>query len=138
MRARLEVDISSPSRALTITIAASLPSPPPPTLYSALYHCNYCHRDISNEVRVKCADCADFDLCLDCFSVGAEVSPHQNAHRYRVIDDLSFPVLHPDWGADEELLLLEGVDGAFVFFLPKGREGVGEAGGRGLFVVALN
>ena len=69
---------------------------------------------------MRCADCQDFDLCLDCFSVGVEVSPHTNAHRYRVIDDLSFPVLHPDWGADEELLLLEGIDG----------ERLGEGGGR--------
>ncbi|KAI8469008.1 MAG: hypothetical protein J3K34DRAFT_514672 [Monoraphidium minutum] len=76
----------------------------------ALYHCNYCHRDISNEVRIKCADCQDFDLCLGCFAVGVEVTPHKNTHRYRVVDNLSFPLLHPDWGADEELLLLEGVD----------------------------
>lgn len=48
---------------------------------SALYHCNYCHKDISNEVRIKCADCQDFDLCLDCFAVGVEVTPHKNTHR---------------------------------------------------------
>lgn len=47
----------------------------------ALYHCNYCHKDISNEVRIKCADCQDFDLCLDCFAVGVEVTPHKNTHR---------------------------------------------------------
>lgn len=139
-------------------------NPPPPQPRSALYQCNYCHRDVSNEVRIKCADCQDFDLCLDCYAVGAEVAPHKNSHRrgaacptphvpdcdgargwarmaaaaalnaaessaltlappaclrppdwppthrYRVVDDLSFPLLHPDWGADEELLLLEGID----------------------------
>ncbi|KAK9839318.1 hypothetical protein WJX81_007715 [Elliptochloris bilobata] len=76
----------------------------------ALYHCNYCQKDISNTVRIKCAVCPDFDLCLECFSVGAEVTPHASSHAYRVVDSLTFPLFHPDWGADEELLLLEAVD----------------------------
>ncbi len=49
-------------------------------------------------VRIKCAVCPDFDLCLDCFSVGVEITPHQNDHAYRVMDSLSFPLYHPDWG----------------------------------------
>lgn len=76
----------------------------------AKYHCNYCGRDISGLVRIKCAVCTDFDLCLECFSVGVEVFPHKNTHGYRVVDDLSFPLFATNWGADEELLLLEGVD----------------------------
>jgi ABC-type ATPase with predicted acetyltransferase domain len=36
----------------------------------ALYHCNYCQRDISASVRIKCAVCRDFDLCLGCFAAG--------------------------------------------------------------------
>ena len=63
-----------------------------------LYHCNYCQKDITNIVRIKCAVCQDFDLCLDCFSVGVEISPHQNNHAYRVMDSLSFPLYQPDWG----------------------------------------
>ncbi|KAK9785179.1 hypothetical protein WJX73_004995 [Symbiochloris irregularis] len=31
-------------------------------------------------------------------------------HAYRVVDNLAFPIFHPDWGADEEMLLLEAVD----------------------------
>lgn len=64
----------------------------------ALYHCNYCQKDISNVVRIKCAVCPDFDLCLDCFSVGAYIYPHRPDHAYRVVDNLSFPLFHPDWG----------------------------------------
>jgi transcriptional adapter 2-alpha len=48
--------------------------------------------------RVKCAACPDFDLCLECFSVGAEISPHSSDHPYRIVDDLSFPIYHPEWG----------------------------------------
>eukprot|EP00798_Chlamydomonas_sp_ICE-L_P013693 gene13693-19585_t len=79
-------------------------------LRRALYHCNYCARDISCTARVKCAICADFDLCLECFSVGVEIPPHSNGHDYRIVDNLSFPIFHSEWGADEEMLLLEAVD----------------------------
>jgi len=36
------------------------------------YHCDYCRRDISTEVRIKCAapECKDFDLCVHCFADG--------------------------------------------------------------------
>ncbi|XP_008800602.1 transcriptional adapter ADA2-like isoform X2 [Phoenix dactylifera] len=74
------------------------------------YHCNYCNKDISGMIRIKCAICADFDLCVECFSVGAEVSPHKSDHPYRVMDSKSFPLLCSDWNADEEILLLEGID----------------------------
>ena len=63
-----------------------------------LYHCNYCQKDISHVVRVKCAVCADFDLCLECFSAGVELLPHRNDHAYRLVDNLSFPLYEPDWG----------------------------------------
>lgn len=75
-----------------------------------MYHCDYCQRDLSTSLRIKCAVCSDFDLCLECFSVGVEITPHSNDHAYRVVDNLSFPVYTPDWGADEEMLLLEGVE----------------------------
>lgn len=51
----------------------------------ALYHCNYCNKDISGKIRIKCAVCSDFDLCIECFSVGAEVKPHKSNHLYRVM-----------------------------------------------------
>lgn len=73
----------------------------------ALYHCNYCNKDITGRIRIKCAMCPDFDLCIECFSVGAEVTPHKSNHPYRVMDSLSFPLICPDWNADEEILLLE-------------------------------
>lgn len=76
----------------------------------ALYHCNYCNKDISGKIRFKCAMCPDFDLCVECFSVGAEVTPHKSIHPYRVMDNLSFPLICPDWNLDEEILLLEGIE----------------------------
>ncbi|TVU44992.1 hypothetical protein EJB05_04458 [Eragrostis curvula] len=76
----------------------------------ALYHCNYCNKDISGKIRIKCSKCPDFDLCVECFSVGAEVTPHRSNHPYRVMDNLSFPLICPEWNADEEILLLEGIE----------------------------
>ncbi|CAM6103370.1 unnamed protein product [Calypogeia fissa] len=75
-----------------------------------LYHCNYCHKDISGTIRIKCDKCPDYDLCVECFSVGAETYPHKCNHPYRVMDNLAFPLIHPDWNADEEILLLEAVE----------------------------
>ncbi|KAL6768288.1 hypothetical protein ACKKBF_B38535 [Auxenochlorella protothecoides x Auxenochlorella symbiontica] len=75
-----------------------------------LYHCDYCHKDLSNALHIRCAVCPDFDLCLDCFSVGAAITPHSSAHAYKVVGNLSFPIYHPEWGADEEILLVEGVE----------------------------
>eukprot|EP01116_Phalansterium_solitarium_P008268 TRINITY_DN2184_c0_g1_i1.p1 TRINITY_DN2184_c0_g1~~TRINITY_DN2184_c0_g1_i1.p1 ORF type:complete len:647 (+),score=145.14 TRINITY_DN2184_c0_g1_i1:130-2070(+) len=75
------------------------------------YHCNYCNKDISTSVRVKCAVCQDFDLCMECFAVGIEMgNGHRKNHDYFVVDTLSFPFFEDDWGADEELLLLEGIE----------------------------
>lgn len=33
-----------------------------------IYECDYCHSDISQLPRIRCAICPDFDLCLDCFA----------------------------------------------------------------------
>eukprot|EP00897_Mesotaenium_endlicherianum_P000753 jgi/Mesen1/10679/ME000009S10465 len=76
----------------------------------SLYHCNYCQKDITGTVRIKCAKCADFDLCVECFSVGVEITPHKNNHPYHVMDNLNFPLFQSDWNADEEILLLEGIE----------------------------
>ncbi|KAK7303400.1 hypothetical protein RJT34_14306 [Clitoria ternatea] len=76
----------------------------------ALYHCNYCNKDITGKIRIKCAMCPDFDLCIECFSVGAEVTPHKSNHPYRVMDNLSFPLFCLDWNTDDEILLLEGIE----------------------------
>lgn len=55
--------------------------------------------------------CTDYDLCVPCFCNGAQSSSHNCAtHPYHVIEQHSVPIFHEDWGADEELLLLEGAE----------------------------
>ncbi|XP_062013646.1 transcriptional adapter ADA2b [Rosa rugosa] len=74
------------------------------------YHCNYCNKDITGKIRIKCNSCPDFDLCIECFSVGAELTSHKSYHPYQVLDNLSFPLICPDWNADDEILLLEATE----------------------------
>lgn len=77
------------------------------------YVCDSCSADITSTVRIRCAhpDCKEYDLCVQCFSSGASSGSHQPAtHPYKVIEQNSIPIFDPEWGADEELLLLEGCE----------------------------
>lgn len=69
--------------------------------------------DHSLQVRIRCAHsaCTDYDLCVICFSNGDSSQNHQPAtHPYKVIEQNSVPIYDKNWGADEELLLLEGAE----------------------------
>jgi transcriptional adapter 2-alpha len=74
------------------------------------YHCDYCSKDISNTVRIRCAVCDEFEVCIECFIAGVELKGHQSSHNYRVIDNMHFPFFETNWSADEEYLLLEGLE----------------------------
>ncbi|KAF2164509.1 hypothetical protein M409DRAFT_67990 [Zasmidium cellare ATCC 36951] len=77
------------------------------------YICNVCSNDITSTVRIRCASkqCPDYDLCVPCFARG-ESNLHHNPreHPYQVIEPHSIPIFDGGWGADEELLLLEGAE----------------------------
>ncbi|KDE07613.1 Transcription coactivator [Microbotryum lychnidis-dioicae p1A1 Lamole] len=82
--------------------------------------CDSCSADITHSVHVRCAEtltsnperltCPDFDLCVPCFLSGKAVGPHRSHHAYRIISSHAFPIFTNDWGADEELLLIEGAE----------------------------
>ncbi|KAH9908326.1 transcriptional adaptor-like protein [Xylariomycetidae sp. FL2044] len=77
------------------------------------YICDVCSADITSTVRIRCAHpaCNEYDLCVQCFANGTTSGSHQPAtHPYKVIEQNSFPIFDKDWGADEELLLLEGCE----------------------------
>ncbi|XP_029194990.2 transcriptional adapter 2-beta-like [Acropora muricata] len=73
------------------------------------YHCNYCQADCTS-LRVKCAECTDFDLCLQCFACGAEMGKHKRGHDYQLMDGGTFPLFSLDWSAEEEVLLLDAIE----------------------------
>jgi transcriptional adapter 2-alpha len=77
------------------------------------YHCDVCSIDITSTVRISCADpsCQNYDLCVPCFANGETSKGHDpKTHRYHVMEQNAIPIYTDDWGADEELLLLEGSD----------------------------
>ncbi|KAI8993956.1 hypothetical protein BD414DRAFT_436331 [Trametes punicea] len=76
--------------------------------------CDSCACDLTHSIRIKCADPAcevgdGVDICPTCFCSGKEFGTHKRDHAYRVVELHSYPIFVEDWGADEELLLLEGI-----------------------------
>ncbi|KAF2002372.1 transcriptional adaptor 2 [Amniculicola lignicola CBS 123094] len=77
------------------------------------YVCDVCSSDITSTVRIRCANsaCHEYDLCVPCFSDGKFSRDHDpKTHAYQVIEQHSIPIFTEDWGADEELALLEGAE----------------------------
>ncbi|VEU23922.1 DEKNAAC105197 [Brettanomyces naardenensis] len=74
----------------------------------AKFHCDVCSSDCTRRIRIRCAECNDYDLCVPCFSKGRATGKHKPWHAYRVIEQHQYPIFDEDWGADEELLMVEG------------------------------
>ncbi|XP_035743087.1 transcriptional adapter 2B-like isoform X12 [Vespa mandarinia] len=77
----------------------------------AKYNCTYCQEDITG-LRVKCVECPDFDLCLQCFSAGAEIGQHKNDHSYQFMDSGTISIFNGrgNWTAREQLRLLDAIE----------------------------
>ncbi|CAB3245859.1 unnamed protein product [Arctia plantaginis] len=77
----------------------------------AKYNCTYCQEEITG-IRVKCAECIDFDICLQCFSLGAEIGTHKNDHSYQYMDSGAFGIFlgRSTWTANEEVRLLDAIE----------------------------
>ncbi|KAJ2778616.1 Transcriptional adapter ada2 [Coemansia javaensis] len=73
------------------------------------YHCDNCQANLTDSVRINCAECAEFDLCTTCFSQGVEIESHKNDHPYRVVTRHLFPIFTEDWSAEEELMLIDNL-----------------------------
>eukprot|EP00871_Galdieria_phlegrea_P001911 jgi/Galph1/2720/GphlegSOOS_G1407.1 len=71
--------------------------------------CDYCGIDVTRTLYFRCAECPNFDLCLPCFSVGAELFPHSSSHPYRVISYVGECPFSSDWTAEEEENLLDAL-----------------------------
>ncbi|XP_024880199.1 transcriptional adapter 2B isoform X1 [Temnothorax curvispinosus] len=77
----------------------------------AKYNCTYCQEDIAG-LRVKCIECSEFDLCLQCFSAGAEIGQHKNNHAYQFMDSGTISIFNGrgNWTAREQLRLLDAIE----------------------------
>lgn len=75
-----------------------------------LFHCDVCSSDCTNRIRIACAICTDYDLCVPCFANGSLTGDHKPWHDYQVVEQNTYPIFDEDWGADEELLLIQGCE----------------------------
>ena len=71
--------------------------------------CSTCHRDISDEIYVKCARCHGFNQCLECFSVGMETQSHLKTHPFILLEPFLQPIFQKGWTAEEEITLLNAI-----------------------------
>lgn len=71
--------------------------------------CAFCHRGMRELARVRCLECTNMVLCVDCFASGASVHPHSPSHPYLVEEPLTFALFCSDWPAEDELALLSGM-----------------------------
>jgi len=80
--------------------------------FSAKFKCAACGEDIysQNTLRIRCAECQDLDLCLDCFASQVELGSHKSDHAYRFYDHGDFSPLNNSWSAKENLQLLDGLE----------------------------
>jgi len=78
--------------------------------------CGVCGLEIIKTLPwFQCVDCSkagnDTFLCKPCFQLGKKSKTHDPAeHAYKVMDSPHVPVTCPEWTAQEEILLFEGID----------------------------
>jgi len=74
--------------------------------------CIICERNIGKSIKVRDMDSADnFVYCLDCHMRGTtkEGLNHEADCDYFIYDSLKWPLISPDWTAEETLRLLQGI-----------------------------
>merc|ERR1712071_401508 len=86
------------------------------------YKCGYCQDEILG-IRVRCTVCVDYEICLQCFSLGCESGPHKPNHGYKLIDPGTFNIFpespnlsqtedetNLNWIAREDFQLLDAIE----------------------------
>ncbi|XP_076441569.1 transcriptional adapter 2-beta-like [Babylonia areolata] len=76
-----------------------------------LVYCNCCLKTLSDTL-IRCVECPDFDLCLECFACGVESGPHKKEHDYKVENVKNTLVFETEnaWSLNEEHKLLVAVE----------------------------
>uniref|UniRef100_A0A3P9KY60 Transcriptional adapter n=1 Tax=Oryzias latipes TaxID=8090 RepID=A0A3P9KY60_ORYLA len=76
-------------------------------------YCVNCLADVTN-LRLRCTECTDIDLCPECFSAGAEIGNHRRWHGYQQVDGGRFSIWGPEaeggWTSREEQSLLDAIE----------------------------
>uniref|UniRef100_W5MVP8 Transcriptional adapter n=2 Tax=Lepisosteus oculatus TaxID=7918 RepID=W5MVP8_LEPOC len=76
-------------------------------------YCVNCLADVTN-LRLRCTECQDIELCPECFSAGAEIGNHRRWHGYQQVDGGRFTLWGPEaeggWTSREEQSLLDAIE----------------------------
>uniref|UniRef100_A0AAY4A6U7 Transcriptional adapter n=1 Tax=Denticeps clupeoides TaxID=299321 RepID=A0AAY4A6U7_9TELE len=76
-------------------------------------YCVNCLADVTN-LRLRCTECQDIELCPECFSAGAEIGNHRRWHGYQQVDGGRFtlwgPAAEGGWTSREEQSLLDAIE----------------------------
>ncbi|KAM6909495.1 transcriptional adapter 2-beta [Xenentodon cancila] len=76
-------------------------------------YCVNCLADVTN-LRLRCTECSDIELCPECFSAGAEIGNHRRWHGYQQVDGGRFSLWGPEadggWTSREEQSLLDAIE----------------------------
>lgn len=72
-----------------------------------LGYCSNCYSEIV--LRYIYCEMCKINICLECFSKGAEFGKHNNNHDYRVLTTNFLLFDNSDWTAEEELRLLDSL-----------------------------
>ncbi|XP_076828586.1 transcriptional adapter 2-beta [Brachyhypopomus gauderio] len=76
-------------------------------------YCVNCLADVT-DLRIRCTDCPDIELCPECFSAGAEIGGHRRWHGYQQVDGGRFSLWGPEaeggWSSREEQSLLDAIE----------------------------
>lgn len=76
---------------------------------STLVICQHCQEDAS-VIHIKCVECQNTTICLQCFSRGSEFNTHLNGHSYTVVNKGMFTLIDQTWSASEEKTLLDTIE----------------------------
>uniref|UniRef100_A0A336MXM7 CSON009245 protein n=1 Tax=Culicoides sonorensis TaxID=179676 RepID=A0A336MXM7_CULSO len=78
----------------------------------AKYSCTNCQEEITG-IRIHCAECPDYDSCLNCYSSGAQIGEHESDHSYQFMNSTgTLPLFkgNKGWSPTEELHLLDAIE----------------------------
>ncbi|KAF8248924.1 hypothetical protein K440DRAFT_622927, partial [Wilcoxina mikolae CBS 423.85] len=64
------------------------------------YFCDCCYKDLTREPRARCVECKNYDICLDCFSVGETSLKHRTTHLINIVNPHTLPTGPILMGAD--------------------------------------
>lgn len=75
------------------------------------FTCTNCQDEISG-IRIRCAECTDYESCLQCFVAGAEIGKHESDHSYQLLSSGPIAAVKSktQWSTTEELHLLDAIE----------------------------